>query len=141
MKALLKFVLRYVEVLYLNPAYRIIDSRHRGIAEIDASISFSNGLMRWDVTNDRGQYDLVVSPAVDARQEDFFWISLIRQYLDGGDDRRGALDDLIGWLNANFTRIEQLFSDGPTAIRVCDELVALKKANAYKNWGMPKADS
>lgn len=41
MKTLLEFIIRYVDFLYLNPAYRFTDSRNRGIAEIDAPISLT----------------------------------------------------------------------------------------------------
>lgn len=139
MRALLEFVVRYLQTLYLNPSYRFIDSSSRGFADSDASISLSNDSLRWDITNDRGQVDMILTPLRYATEENHFWLSLVRQYIEGGDDTaQGSAVELANWLTENLGRIEQLFVDESKAPRVCQELVALRLANARKNWGWPK---
>jgi len=60
MKTLPEFIVRYAQVLYLNPAYRFNDSRTRGLADIDASSSISSDQLRWDIANDRGQIGIPI---------------------------------------------------------------------------------
>ncbi|QIV80409.1 hypothetical protein [Mycolicibacterium frederiksbergense] len=139
MKTLLEFIVRYVQVLYLNPAYRFTDSRTRGLADIDASVSISSDQLRWEIANDRGQIGITVAPLRYANDENWFWLSLIRQYLDGGSDtEQGSSLDLAEWLTQNLVRVEALFADEATAPDVCAKLVALRRSNSYKNWGWPK---
>jgi hypothetical protein len=138
-RTLLEFVVRYLQGLYLNPGYRFTDSNTRGFAEGDASITLSSQSLRWDITNDRGRVDIVLTPLRCANEENHFWLSLIRQYLEGGDDTtQGSVVELANWLTENLARIERLFADDSSAQRVCEELVALRRANARKNWGWPK---
>ncbi|MEW2479667.1 hypothetical protein AB0876_08730 [Mycobacterium sp. NPDC049093] len=138
MKALLEFVVGYLQVLYLNPAYRFTDSSSRGIADIDASITLSSESLRWDITNDRGLVEMILTPLRYPSEENHFWLSLLRQYLEGGDDStQGSAVELAAWLTVNLARIEQLFTDPANAPRVCEELVQLRLANARKNWGWP----
>ncbi|OBB96608.1 hypothetical protein [Mycobacterium sp. 852002-40037_SCH5390672] len=140
MKALLEFIVQYVSFLYLDPRYRITDSSTRGLADIDASISFSSEQLKWDVVNDRG---IIYFTAVPVFQDgsDWFALSLVRQYLDGGDDAVGDLAvDQANWLSTNLNRVERLFADKPTVARVCDELATLRRSNSSKRWGWPKPD-
>ncbi len=142
MRKLLEFVVYYLQVLYLNPSYRFSDSTNRGLADVDASVTLSSEVLRWVVTNDRGQFDLTVYPVRFAGDDNWFWLSLIRQYLDGGTDaEQGSIVDQIVWLSENLGRIEQLFSDEVKAPAACADLVALRQSNAYKNWGWPKPDA
>lgn len=136
MKVLLEFVVRYLQVLYLNPVYRFTDSRSRGLADIDASITLSGESLRWDITNNRGLIDIILTPLRYRNEGNHFWLSLLRQYLEGGDDTtQGSAVELAAWMTVNLARIEQLFTDPVTAPRVCEELVQLRLENARKNWG------
>jgi hypothetical protein len=113
MKTLLEFILQYGEFLHLNPEYRITDSKTRGLADIDASISFTSQRLRWDVVNDQGQIYFAAVPTLQGAADNWFSISLIRQYLDGGDDT-GAQSPVgqAAWLSANVNRVEELFAHG-----------------------------
>lgn len=140
MKTLLEFIVRYGSVLYLNPKYRITDSSNRGLADIDASISFSSEVLKWDVVNDRGIIYFVAVPVLQDGS-DWFALSLIRQYLEESDDT-GPIQpvDQANWLSQNLNEVEGLFADKPTASRVCDELDTLRLSNSSKRWGWPKPD-
>lgn len=140
MKTLLEFIVRYVGFLYLNPRYSITDSTTRGLADIDASISFSSGQIRWDVVNDRG---IIYFAAVPLFQDDSdsFSLSLIRQYLEHSDEAgRDQAVDQANWLSQNLHQVEELFASKPNAARVCDELAKLRLSNSSKRWGWPKPD-
>lgn len=141
MKTLLEFIIRYVGVLYLNPEYRITDSSNRGLADIDASVSFTGDELRWDVVNDRGLINFVAVPVLQTNSDGWFALPLIRQYLDGGGDT-GASDaiDQANWLSANLKRVEGLFADQSAAAGVCEELITLRRSNSSKKWGWPKPD-
>ncbi|TAM62942.1 hypothetical protein [Mycobacterium sp.] len=141
MKTLLEFIVQYVGVLYLNPKYRITDSSNRGLADIDASISFTGEQLRWDVINDRGIIYFAAAPVLYSTSDDWFWLSLIRQYLEGVDDTgaSGAIDQ-ANWLSANLNRVEEMFADQSTASRICEELITLRRSNSSKKWGWPKPD-
>ena len=68
--------------------------------------------------------------------ENWFWVSLIRQYLDGHDEIEylSAADELR-WARDNEQRTTALFSDHSTIESVCEELRALRRSNAEKYWG------
>lgn len=140
MKTLLEFIVRYGSFLYLNPKYRITDSSNRGLADIDASISFASEVLKWDVVNDRGIIYFVAVPVLQDGS-DWFALSLIRQYLEKSDDT-GPIQpvDQADWLSRNLNDVEDLFANRPTATRVCDELAALRSSNSSKRWGWPKPD-
>jgi hypothetical protein len=140
-RTLLEFIAQYVEFLYLNQNYRITDSSTRGLPDIDASISFSSDRIRWDVINDRGRIYFAAVPMYQEGVDDWFTISLIRQYLEGGDDTGADFPvEQASWLSANLGTVEQLFSDESTSMRSCEELIALRRSNSSKKWGWPKAD-
>ena len=141
MKTLLEFIVQYVGFLYLNPRYRVTDSSTRGLADIDASISFSSEPLKWDVVNDRGRIYFAAVPLFQKGVDNWFALPLIRQYLEGGDDTgAGSPIDQANWLSKNLERVEEIFANEPTSARVCEELVALRRSNSYKNWGWPKPD-
>ena len=141
MKTLLEFIIKHIEFLYLNPSYRFTDSNNRGLADIDASIALTGERLTWTITNDRGQILFAVAPIPNVNADNWFWLALIRQYLDGGDDTgAGSPVEQANWLSNNLSRVEQLFTDESTAARSCEELVALRRANSYKNFGWPKPD-
>lgn len=140
MKTLLEFIIQYAGFLYLDPRYRITDSSTRGIPEIDASISFSSEQLKWDIINDRGSIYFAAVP-VFQNGSDWFALSLVRQYLEGGDDIGASTPaEQAQWLSANLYEVEQLFADKSTSTRVCDELAALRRSNSSKKWGWPKPD-
>lgn len=141
MKTLLEFIAQYVGFLYLNQDYRITDSSTRGLPDIDASVSFSSNRIRWDIINDRGQIYFAAVPLFQENAPDWFTNSLIRQYLEGGEDT-GADSPVqqANWLSTNLSGVEQLFSDESTSTRSCEELIALRRSNSSRKWGWPKAD-
>lgn len=108
MEKLLEFATQYLQVLYLNPAYRFTDSKTCGLADIDASISLSSDTLRWDITNDRGQIDVAVVPLQFANDDNWFWLSLIRQYLNGSQAAAegGSDRDSSAWLSLNLDEVE-----------------------------------
>jgi hypothetical protein len=141
MKTLLEFIVQYVQFLYLNPAYRFTDSKNRGLAEIDASITLTGEQIGCDIVNERGRIYFAVVPVRRKNAENWFWLSLIQQYLEGGDDTGlGTPIKQAEWLSNNLSRVEQLFADDSTTDRVCEELIALRRSNSYKTWGWPKPD-
>jgi len=140
-KTLLEFFIKHIEFLYLNPSYRFTDSRNRGLADIDAAISITGERLTWTIANDRGQILFSVVPVPLLSADNWFWLPLIRQYLEGGDDTgAGSPVEQANWLSNNLSRVEQLFADDSTAARSCEELVALRRSNSYKNFGWPKPD-
>ncbi|AYJ03396.1 hypothetical protein [Mycobacterium avium] len=140
MKALLEFIVQYCGFLYLNPGYRITNSATRGLADIDASITFTGEEIGWQIINDRGLIYFAAAPSQGV-SDDSYALSLIRQYLERGEDvGAGPAIDEASWLSANLSRIERLFTDESNAARVCDELADLRRSNSFKKWGWPKPE-
>ncbi|WP_231965187.1 hypothetical protein [Mycobacterium sp. E3339] len=80
-------------------------------------------------------------PKLQGGATDGFAISLIRQYLEGGEDT--GVDSPIGqadWLSANLKRLEQLFAEEPSSASVCADLISLRRSNSSKKWGWPKPE-
>lgn len=134
MKRLLEFFLQHFEWIYLNPDYRITDSKTSGSAELDASLVVTGAVLTWRLVNNRGQFQLAVAPTKLLSRDNWFWLSVIRQYLDGDEDT--ILDEAgIEWLINNTNRVEQLFKDRATAAASCERLNALKEAIAVRLFG------
>lgn len=134
MKRLLEFYVLYFEMFYLDPRYRISDSKTSGSADSDASIVLTGPVLSWRFVNNRGQFQLAVAPTQLLARENWFWLSVIRQHLDGDEDTvldRGSIE----WLNNNIDRIERLFENSTSAAQSCDALNALKEANAVRLFG------
>ncbi|BBU24753.1 hypothetical protein [Mycobacterium xenopi] len=135
MKALLEYFLAYFEFLYLDPRYRITDSSTRGLAAIDASLRLTGPTLSWNLTNDRGQMQLTVAPTELATPENWFWVSLIRQHLNGDDEIEYlSTAEEIEWARENSGRIEQLFSDSSAIAKNCEALRTLRQFNAETYW-------
>ncbi|MGB8792118.1 MAG: hypothetical protein WCD33_11460 [Mycobacterium sp.] len=135
MKSLLEFFLKYFDFLYLNRRYHITDSRTTGAETINASLTVTGPTISWQVTNDRGQILFHLAPTKLATPENWFRASIIRQHLDGFDERNAISPvEAVAWMRDNISRIEELFSDS-SAARSCKELTALENANADKYWG------
>ncbi|WP_102141308.1 hypothetical protein [Mycobacterium hubeiense] len=135
MRALLEFFLKYLDFLYLDPQYRIVDSKTGG-ERINASLKVQGTDLTWSVVNDRGQMQLSVSPTRLSTSDSWFWISLIRQYVEGHDEIQYLpVVEEIEWARANLDPIARLFSDPSTVEATCDALRALRRANADKTWG------
>lgn len=136
MKTLLEFFVAHFGFLYLDPRYRITDSRTSGAPTIDAGLTLTGHIIDWSIHNNRGQLGFGVAPTVLADSPDnWFRISVVRQYLDGFDETN-VVDpvDTVTWARNNVSRIEEMFSSVNVA-RSCDELVALEKALADKYFG------
>ncbi|WP_218162063.1 hypothetical protein, partial [Mycobacterium malmoense] len=87
MTTLLEFFLKYCDFLYLNPSYRITNSRTSGAAIIDAGLTFTGPVLSWSLHNNRGKIGLGVAPTqLAASPENWFRISVVRQYLDNYDE-------------------------------------------------------
>ncbi len=135
MKRLLEFYLAYFDLLYSDPDYRITDSETTTNPG-NASLTISGSVLTWRVSSDRGQAQIVVAASRFATSGNWFWISLLKQYLDKQQD----IDYLpaiaeIEWARSNMDRIVQLFSEPTTVEATCDELRALRRANAQKQLG------
>ena len=134
MKTLLEFYLKNFAFLYLDPRYRITDSKTEGDA-INASLTVSGPILTWLLANDRDQMQISIAPTRLATARNWFWVSLIKQYVDKEPaiNYLSALDE-IDWIRQNEPRVEQLFSDPSALETICDELKALRRANANNYW-------
>ncbi|MBB4856508.1 hypothetical protein HNP40_003927 [Mycobacteroides chelonae] len=132
MKALLEAFLRYFEFLYLDPTNRITNSK-TDLSGVNAAITVTGETLVWRIANDRGQLQLSIAPA--RLPEQGFWISLLKQRLDQTHEIRylPALEE-IAWARDNIQRIHDLF-DPNRLESTCDELRALMRSNAEKEWG------
>jgi len=135
MRTLLEFFLKYFDFLYLNPQYRIVDSKTGG-ERINASLKVQGTDLTWSLVNDRGQMQLSVSPTRLSASDSWFWISLIRQYVLGRDEIQYLpVMEEIEWARANLEPITRMFSDVSTVEATSEALRALRRANADKTWG------
>lgn len=131
MKALLEFYLRYFDFLYLDSRYRFTDSKTDGA---NAAITVTGPDLTWSVSVDRGQFQLSIAPTRSPRTG--FWVSLIKQYLEGNEDIAYlSAKDEVEWARGHLGSIEQLFADPAGMESVCNELRILQRANAEKQWG------
>lgn len=140
MKILLEFYLRYCDFLYLDPHYRITDSRTSGATAIDAGLTLTGPVISWSLHNNRGQIGFGAAPTqFAASPENWFRISIIRQYLDEYDETNVVSPvDEVAWIRENIGRIEELFSEASVA-RSCEALITLEETLAIKYYGPPKA--
>jgi hypothetical protein len=140
LKTLLEFFLRYCDFLYLEPRNRITDSRSSGAPTIDAGLTLTGPLVSWSLDNNRGRLGLAVAPTeFAASPENWFRITVVRQYLDGYDEMNAASpEETVTWTRDNLGRIEELFSDA-SAASSCKALIALEESLATKYFGPPKA--
>jgi hypothetical protein len=134
MRSLLEFFVKYFDFVYLDPRYRITDSETGGDT-INASLTLTGPSFTWLLVNDRGQMQLSLAPTRLATDRNWFWVSLIKQYMDNDDeiDYLSAPEE-IRWMRENGDRVEQLFSDDSTIETTCDNLKALRRTNANKYW-------
>lgn len=133
MKPLLEFYIKYFDFLYLDSRYRFTDSSTNGM---NASITVTGPNLTWRITIEKGQPQLSISPT--RLPGNGFWISLIRQYAGGLEDIRylSAIEE-AEWARENIGLIEELFSDASNLEATCDDLRALLRSNAEKEWGPP----
>ena len=139
MKTLLEFFTAYFDFLYLDPRYRITNSRTSGVATIDAGLTLTGPVLSWSLHNNRGRLGFGVAPTqLAATPDNWFRISIIRQYLDGYDETNVvAPAATVAWTRDNLGRIEELFSEASTD-RSCRALIALEESLANKYFGPPK---
>ncbi|WP_156738082.1 hypothetical protein [Mycobacterium scrofulaceum] len=134
MKALFEFFLKYFDFLYLNPQYRIADS-HVAKDAPSASLTLVGPALTFALIYDRGQIEILVAPSKLTQPENWFWPSLIKQYID--NDRLihylPAPDEAI-WVRENLGAVERLLSGASTLKATCDELCALRRADSEKYW-------
>jgi hypothetical protein len=136
MTKLLEYLLRYLEVLFLDPGYRITDSSSTGSATENASLRLTGDILSWRLTNDRGQIRLVVAPTKLETSENWFRITSVRQYLDHEEEHGTMLtDELASWLSLNINRVLELFADDSIAASSCAALIAIEEAKANKLFG------
>jgi hypothetical protein len=135
MRTLLEFFLKNFDFLYLDSRYRITDSKTRGDA-INASLTVTGPILTWFLVNDRGQMQLSIAPTRSLTPRNWFWASLVKQYLDDVPEIEYLpIEKEIEWARSNIQGIEQLFSDTSTLEDTCDKLRALRRSNADKYWG------
>ena len=136
MTKLLQYLLRYLEVLYLDPRYRITDSSSTGSATENASLRLTGDVLSWRLTNDRGKIRLVVAPTNLENSENWFRITSVRQFLDHKEEQDTMLtDELASWLSVNINRVLDLFVNDSIAASSCAALIALEEAKANKLFG------
>jgi hypothetical protein len=135
-KALLEFYLRYFDFLYLDSRYRFTDSKTDGMS---ASLTVAGPDLTWLITNDRGQIQITVGPT--SLPRDRFWISLIKQHLEGNEDIQYLpVVEEVAWARDNLHQIDQLFSATSDLESTCTTLRALLRSNAEKQWGPAVSD-
>jgi hypothetical protein len=78
MRTLLEFFIKYFDFVYLDPRYRITDSKTGGDT-INASLTVTGPDFTWMLVNDRGQMELSLAPTSLATPRNWFWVSLVRQ--------------------------------------------------------------
>lgn len=134
MKALFEFLLEYFDFLYLDPRYRVADSDVAKQAP-SASLTIVGPASTFQLINERDQIEIVVAPTKLMDPENWFWPSLIKQYIDNDPVIRylPASDEAI-WMRENLDAVERLFSDDSTLKATCDGLCALCRANAERYW-------
>lgn len=128
MKALLEFYLKFFEFLYLDSRYGFTGSKTDGV---NASLTVTGPNLTWVIVNDRGQMQLTIAPT--SSPKNGFWISLMKQHLDGTEDIQylSAVEE-IAWARANIHDIEQLFVAPHDLEATCDALRAVQRSNAEK---------
>jgi hypothetical protein len=139
MTRLLEFFLRYLEVLYLDPSYRITNSSTSGSPTENASLRLTGNTLSWRLINDRGQVYLAVAPTRLETRENWFRITSVRQYLDRVEEHSTLLtDELALWLSRNAGRVEELFANDSIAASSCTALIDIEEAKAIKLFGPEK---
>ncbi|MDM4139644.1 MULTISPECIES: hypothetical protein [Mycobacterium] len=134
MRTLLEFYLNYFDFLYLDPRYRITNSK-TGNATINGSLTVTGPIITWLVVNDRGQMQISLAPTCLALPRNWFWVSLIKQYINHEPEIEYlSATDEVEWMRQNATRVEELFCNASTVANVCEELKELRRANADKYW-------
>ena len=62
MKTLLEFFVEHFGFLYLDPDYRITESRTSGAPTIDAGLTLTGNVINWSIHNNRGQIGFGAAP-------------------------------------------------------------------------------
>lgn len=137
MKSLLAFLYNNFAFVYLNSSYRITDSETTGSAEDRASLTITGPLLTIRLINERTAMQCIVAPTQSIEPTNWFWIELIRQFLDGHDATTTVpAKELASWFGDNLSRVEALFAEG--ASDSCAALSEMRLANAIKEFGRPK---
>lgn len=135
MKTLLEFYLQYLDFIYLDPQYRITNSKTTGSATINAALTLTGPTLTWQIANDRGQIQFDVAPTRMSSPENWFRAPIVRQYLDGYDEENVISPaETAAWIRDNVGRIEDLFADS-SVVHSCEKLAELEEGNALKYWG------
>jgi hypothetical protein len=91
--------------------------------------------LSWNLKNNRGQIELTVAPTQLATLENWFWLSLLKQYIDAQPEiDYMSADEEIEWVRNNMERVEQIFTDTSTLDETCKELRDLRQSNSDKYW-------
>jgi hypothetical protein len=137
MTRLLELFLKYLQVLYLDPKYRITNSLTTGSPAENASLRVTGDAASWQIINDRGQIYVAVAPTRLDSSENWFRLTIIRQYLDGTEEHSTLLtDELSTWLERNISRVEALFVDSRIESS-CKALIDLEEMKASELFGPP----
>ncbi|WP_082951774.1 hypothetical protein [Mycobacterium sp. 852002-51057_SCH5723018] len=135
MKTLLEYFLKHFEMLYLDPRYHITNSTTSGVETNNAALTITGPTLSWDLTNDRGQMLLGIAPTALATPDNWFRVSLIKQYLNRESEiEYSSTDTEIAWIRENSERVEELFSDVSKLENVCQTLRSLRRSNANSYW-------
>ena len=135
MKSLLEYFLKYFDILYLDPRYRITNSSTTGVATNNASLTMTGPTLSWELANDKGQFLLVVAPTALATSDNWFSVSLIKQYLTRQDEIENlSAADEIAWIRVNGQLVEDLFSNASELEDICETLRSLRRSNSNRYW-------
>ena len=122
-------------MLYLNPQYHITNSSSRGLPTVDASLQLTGPVLSWNLANNRSQIEVTVAPTQLATQENWFWLSLLKQYIDDQPEiHYMSTKEEIEWVRQNMERVEQIFSDASILDETCNKLKGLRQSNSDKYW-------
>lgn len=80
--------------------------------------------------------ELTVAPTRLATAENWFWVSQIKQYVDGESEIKylSAAEE-IEWVRGNIDRVERVLADGLTLETTCEELQARARAVSWSQCG------
>ena len=138
MKSLLAFFYNNFAFVYLDPSYRLTDSETTGSAVDRASLTITGPQLTIRLINERTAMQCVVAPTKNIGPKNWFWIELIRQFIDGIDATTPVpAKELANWFGENLSRVEALFAE-ETSDDSCAALSEMRLANAIKEFGRPK---
>ena len=139
MKSLLAFFYNNFGFVYLEPSYRLTDSETTGSAVDRASLTITGPQLTIRLINERTTMQCVVAPTQNIGPKNWFWIELIRQFLDGIDATTPvSAKELATWCRRKPQPSGGTSRRGYLRRLVRAALSEMRLANAIKEFGRPK---